>query len=666
MFDKFVEYLENKNTKEALDILNKHPDILNFKTEDNWSCIQLATYYDNTEILRKILEIATPSQINNFKYHPIQIALDEYNKSSLKVLFDNIEKIDFDLRFKQNDNLIHIALYNGFIDAAKKIHQIDSNLYLEENNSGVNAAVLSLEKKANKLFEEFSKNVSFQEIYDDVYLKKTIQYNSVQNFKNLYHFSNLSSDEIFQIALDFEKPQIISELIEFADFLPGEKQIQSLIDLACKKYETNEENKACGEIINYLFEIKIPFYKFVNQYQQSAWMLSIQNENDYVFKKLAQTNENVNHVDYFDCTPLNYAIEKGNESYVNTLLRKRANPNIKNKNGHNALIQAVQKGNLAIVNAIIPHISNINEFDRNNETALNIAIKQKRMKIVSALIWAGAEISFNPLTDIQQETIYEITSDGRTEQLTYQYDTQIDGFIALSKLGFNLNEKNDDGDYFLHHFIKNGDFSNFKSFLHCQINPNMKNADNDTILMCAAKKNNSNYFSILLSRFKNLDFNHKNNDGISVVDICIQTNSLQKIDALLGMEPALNKENIEKSLCYISRYGKVSKHLDYFSTKVDIKNYFDPYSNNLLMHSIVGGNIDNFKFLIDNISEDLVLLKNKQNKNIYDLIDSIPNPDVQFEFKKIADDFFKKKTLENVDNKKEQFNKYKKNHALDF
>jgi len=473
-------------------------------------------------------------------------------------------------------------------------------------------------------------------------------------------------DEIFQLALDFEKPQIISELIEFADFLPGEKQIHSLIDLSCKKYENNEYNKACGEIIGYLFEIKIPFYKFVNQYQQSAWMLSIQNENDYVFKKLAQTNENVNHVDYFNCTPLNYAIDKGNLSYVNTLLKKRANPNIKDKNGNNALIQAVQKGDFEIVNSLIPHIVNLNEFDSNNETALNASVRQKRMKIATALIWAGAEISFNPYVDIQQETIYEITSDGKTDHLTYQYDTQIDGFIALSRLGFNLNAKNADGDYFLHHFIKNGDFSNFKSFLHCQVNPNLTNDDNETIIMTAAKKSNIKYFSILLSRFKNFDFNQKNNDGVSVVDICIQTNSLPKMDMLLDRLPNLNNENLGKSLCYIARYGKFERHAEYFSSFINIHSYCDPYSNNLLMHSIAGGNLSNFEYILNKIDRSVLLLKNKQNKNIYDLVESIPNPNAQYEFKQILNTYLKKSVAHKIEKHDVNINKLAQTNVLDF
>jgi len=665
MIDSFVSALENKNTEEAIKILVENKKILDQKTDDNWSCVQLATYYNNPQVLSKVIEVSTYEQLNRYNYNPIQIAIDEYNKDSLKVIFDNIEKFDLSLRFKQNDNLMHLALYNGYEDAAKKLHQLNPNLYLEENSANVNCAVLALEKKADDVFSMFSNDISFQEIYDDLYLKKSIQYNSVENFKKLYHFTNMTTDDIFQLALDFEKPQIISELIEFADFLPGEKQIQSLIDLSCKKYPTDAENKACGEIINYLFDIKIPFYKFINQYQQSAWMLSIQNENDYVFKKLSQTNENVNHVDYFDCTPLSYAIEKGNLPYVQTLLRKKANPNIKSKNGDNALIQAVKKGDVEIVNVLIPYISNINEFDGNQETALNIAIKQKRMKVVSSLIWAGAEISFNPYTDVQQETIYEITSDGRTEQLTYQYDTHIDGFIALAKLGFNLNEKNEDGDYFLHHFIKNGDFSNFKSFLHCQINPNMKNDDGDTIIMAAAKKNNLNYFSIILSRFNNLDLNHKNNDGISVVDICIQTNNIAKIDMLLDREPDFNKEILEKSLCYIARYGKFEKHIDYFLKKIKIDDYKDPYSNNLLMHTIAGGNLQNFEFLINKINPDILLLKNKQNKDIYDLIESIPNHDIQFEFKKILDKHLKQKTLEKIESQDNMVSKFTKGHSLD-
>lgn len=639
IFDEFVAAVENKNPIQAIAILTQNPTILEQRTSDNWACIQLAVYYEDVALLDKILEISTYEQINNHKYHPIRLAMDEHKNNSLQTILKYIEKIDLSLKFKQDDNLMHTALHNDCFDAVKKIHELEPHLFLELNSAGISPIALALDKKATEILNIFINNPLFQEAYNDLYLRKCIQHNIVPTFNSLYHFSTMHVDDIFQSAIDFQKPQIIAELIEFADFLPGEKQIQSLIELTCKKYQSDEENKSCGKIINYLFDIKIPFYKFINEFNQSAWMLSIQNGNNYVFRRLAKTNENVNHVDNFNCSPLSYAIAANNLSYVNSLLKKRANPNTKNGSGDNALIQAVKRGNVDIIRTLIPFINNINEFDSNEETALNIAVRQKKMDAVAALIWGGAEISYRPYNDIQQTTIHEITPDGAMQELIYQNDSQIDGFIALAKLGFNLNEKNSDGDYYLHHFIKNGDFSNFKSFLYCQVNPNMQNKEQETILMLASKKNNIDYFSFLLARFDNIDYNIKNQNGLTAIDICIQTHSLAKINLLLDKKPNLNSENLEKTLCYVAKYGQIERHLQYFSEKINIAEYRDLNFNSLLVHSIAGGNIVNFKFLIELYPKNKLLEKNKQNKSIQDIIEMIPEHAIQFEFKKILDQF---------------------------
>uniref|UniRef100_UPI003F4B5BA9 ankyrin repeat domain-containing protein n=1 Tax=Brachyspira catarrhinii TaxID=2528966 RepID=UPI003F4B5BA9 len=101
-------------------------------------------------------------------------------------------------------------------------------------------------------------------------------------------------------------------------------------------------------------------------------------------------------------TPLHYIIENNSDRLiesVNLLLSKKANPNIKDKNGNTALHLAVmnahksKKEYIEVINALIKNNANVNILNDKNQLALNIAVINNDTEISNILINAKSELN---------------------------------------------------------------------------------------------------------------------------------------------------------------------------------------------------------------------------------------------------------------------------------
>ena len=101
-------------------------------------------------------------------------------------------------------------------------------------------------------------------------------------------------------------------------------------------------------------------------------------------------------------TSLHYIIENNSDRLiesVNLLLSKKANPNIKDKNGNTALHLAVMNAHkskneyIEVINALIKNNADINILNDKNQLALNIAVINNDTEISNILINAKSELN---------------------------------------------------------------------------------------------------------------------------------------------------------------------------------------------------------------------------------------------------------------------------------
>ncbi|MEI0557784.1 ankyrin repeat domain-containing protein [Brachyspira intermedia] len=101
-------------------------------------------------------------------------------------------------------------------------------------------------------------------------------------------------------------------------------------------------------------------------------------------------------------TSLHYIVENNSDRLiesVNLLLSKKANPNIKDKNGNTALHLAVmnahksKKEYIEVINALIKNNANVNILNDKNQLALNISVINNDTEISNILINAKSELN---------------------------------------------------------------------------------------------------------------------------------------------------------------------------------------------------------------------------------------------------------------------------------
>ena len=630
--NEFITHLENEDIEKAFFYLSTHKDLLFQKSEDGWNTIQLGSYYNSEKIVDYCLTHMSKDMINTSR-HPLLIAMEEGNKNIIQTFlnFEQQDKIDWKIQEKNGENLIHLAIFYGMEDLIPKLINKDIDCS-NQNNQGVSPIQLSIEKGNKELFDYLYDNIDMSEKYEEIYIKKSIQSDNVTIFERLYPYSNISIDELFNLALGFGSIKVASSIVNDGEILLGTNQITEVVELMCKQYTKEEDKQAAENLIDYLFDIKVPFNKFVNNQGQSAWMLCIQNNNDYIFEKLMNTSENVNIIDSEGHSPLFYAIEKNNHDFVKLLLKNKANPNQTDKHKNTPLIKAVQKNNSEMVREILKYMPSVNEVNSSNEHALSIAIKNRRMDIVSDLIWAGGEITTNPVKLVEEKQMFFFGSSG-TERTSYYDEENIDNFISLVKLGFKINQTNSEGDTFLLHFIKNGYISNFSALMKCNINPNQQDINGNSPIMCAASKKQNEYFNAMINKFSNIDYSAVNKYGENVYDICFKIGKADRMEKLLIADENINQENLRKVAKIISKDGSLLNNQEILNKKGLNLDFLDENGNSLLVYSLIGKNIDNFNYLINNTNID-INHKNNLGHTIQDMVNSIPE-ELSFDFKQV-------------------------------
>lgn len=631
--DELIPCFENNQSEEIINSLNLNGNLLELKTTDGWRISQLAAFYNNQDVFNRVCELGTIEQINCSDNHnnPLLIAIDENNFDFIiNAVKKHKDKLNLNAKEKGGENLLQLAVLKKQNELSKTLFDSGVSCF-DKSNNGESAISQAIQNGDVTLFDYFNELSNLRDNYDELFIKKSIQFDNDTLLNRLLPLSRIDRDELFNLACGFGSVKSLNAIMQSGEVLPGKEQINKIIDLITKKYEHAPEEEAAASLANYLFEIKIPFNQFVNSLGQSAWMLCIQNNNTAVFEMLMNSSENVNVSDTEQHSPLFYAIERGNLNIVRTLLKKKANPNHKDRNNSTPLLKAVELGNVDIVRELLKYTYQVNEVNNQNESAMTVAIKKRRMDILADLIWSGGEITTNPVKHIEEKQMFHFGSNGHTDRYSYHEEEQIDNFVALSKLGLRLDQTNGDGDSFLLHFIKNGYMENFSALMRCQVNVNQLDNNGNNALMCAAMKKQDEYFNAIIRRFNNIDFNVTNNNNENIYDICFKNHKTKRLQEIIKIDKQLSFDKIKNPLKMIAKDGDFEAIEEIISSKIskDDLNFIDEAGNNLLMYCLAGGNLKNFKFLIEKDCDLNINRENKFGNSIRGMIESLPNSELK-------------------------------------
>lgn len=133
----------------------------------------------------------------------------------------------------------------------------------------------------------------------------------------------------------------------------------------------------------------------------SVLMLIIQENRDDLFKKHINTIKNIDHQNIYGASALVMASSSSDMAYVEQLLKKGANPNIKfNQKNFSILMDAAMEGNAELISILLNYGANIDEVDNTGKSALIYAAVEGHKEVIEILLKNGANSKIKDLKNL--------------------------------------------------------------------------------------------------------------------------------------------------------------------------------------------------------------------------------------------------------------------------
>jgi ankyrin repeat protein len=134
-------------------------------------------------------------------------------------------------------------------------------------------------------------------------------------------------------------------------------------------------------------------------------------------------------------TALMLAAEQGWRRGVDMILQKRADPNVKGRNGENALLLSARTNeDIEVVELLINNGSNVNAVDNMGNTVLMYAV-ENRVPVVLRFLLNQRTISFDQVNNENEDALMVAARVNNVDAVKTLLDQNISNFSRLSKNG---------------------------------------------------------------------------------------------------------------------------------------------------------------------------------------------------------------------------------------
>lgn len=297
----------------------------------------------------------------------------------------------------------------------------------------------------------------------------------------------------------------------------------------------------------------------INQNEENFLHITIIENKIESVKWLIKNGINFNAKDFAGITPLMLACKFGFTEAVDELLKAGANPNLENHKGYIAIEFAVFNNYFEIYKKLKPYLENINRKNRKAQTLLHIAVKAKNYKVIDDIFKDKnfedkEEILFFKDSFSNKEILNKILSKFDTPHkkdeknrniLFYVVENGIQSEDIFNKLvedGLDVNCIDDEGNNIVLHLIekiiaeekslqnmtleeKEEKKPHIKtltdlipSILETEINTQVFNKRNETILSLPSKHRNIELIKTILEYEINIDIvDNKNRTALNLI-----------------------------------------------------------------------------------------------------------------------------------------------------
>ncbi|MBU1109115.1 MAG: ankyrin repeat domain-containing protein [Candidatus Riflebacteria bacterium] len=281
---------------------------------------------------------------------------------------------------------------------------------------------------------------------------------------------------------------------------------------------------------------------------------------------------------------LHYSIKHQNTDSIATLLKKKADINIKNRQGETPLHLAV-KGNNYAIDSLLRAGADPNEVVASETTVFTLAYEKDRKNIFTFLNFGG-----NP-------NLILPNGDSLLHDSIKQHDTY--SIAALLKKKADPNITNLQGEAPLHLAVKE-DCCSVSDFVENGANPNIQNDKGETPLHIIVRKNPGNLRAASLLFEKGANPGIKDIDGISPND-CVASISDPSLFAIFRKSGAriVSKTNLPSFISY-QRSKNKKEMQELLKDGVDINAFTNSDNLNPLKLAIQEKDLEMVNFLLEN------------------------------------------------------------------
>jgi hypothetical protein len=528
--ESYLTQIPPDNNK-AIELIDSKPfilleyiggDDLAYSLNDGASLI---AYYACDDVLRHVMENHM-SVIKRSKL--VSSILAENDEISLDLILEYCSETNKIDDFINNSSALVAAIKSGWSKQyIAKIKEAGSDV-LFTNTNKENAFIACTSHGDINIFNVLNSNNELKKIKKDQSIIDSFIFHSIRNnntpiFDELLQYTQKSLDVFFKQAIQYKHPQILNNIVFEDDFLPGSEQLNQLIEVVTYNYDNEIDKSSSFNLIDFLFSVKVPFVKFVDNEENNIWNLAIENQNHYLIDKLLEVPELLNIQNYHGKTPLMYALSTRNHEIALKILSHKPDLNIKDNVEDTALTIACKQNITTVIKEILNH--NPTSFPKNlkGESALYWATHNKNFEIVAHLLWHGAPLASNKKTVENMTGTSSLDVDGAFIPNNKKENITLNNFLELVNIGFNLNALNSKGESFPMHFIKNNQLSNFQSILNCKFQPNQQSpVDGNTILMEAIIRHNPRFLESFFNKFgSEISCKVKNHQNLTAMDFAI-------------------------------------------------------------------------------------------------------------------------------------------------
>jgi len=264
--------------------------------------------------------------------------------------------------------------------------------------------------------------------------------------------------------------------------------------------------------------------------------VSVEKEINEMKPVSVKTDENGND-------PLMVAIIDNNEELVKKLLKENEewDLNVKNTDGNTALHLAVIGENENILKFLLEHPLKFNNRNNDNDNALTLAMNSKNENILNILLEKNPKFSFKK------------KKDGKVPLVMAVDDKKFSTAMQLIRHGATTLVKDSEGSYILFKLLELED--EFKEIIEIEINNkkdekdkkdkkeekdyeelviNVKDVEDNTLIMRACKENRKNVVKYLLT--KNPNLTNKNKEGDTALVLAVKEKNAEIVKMLLDYQ----------------------------------------------------------------------------------------------------------------------------------